>query len=244
MLNKSKFVSILKVIFSKNGDVMNHKVLNLKIKKITIMLLLLISMTGYATEQIPLSNSIYINDTLSFESHQGSGHFDTALAMNIQYAPVKSVRDLLSAYLNYPLRFFTGWNKDGEAHITVITPPEYSDILKNFVSIERIEEIALQNYIQSSDLTVLGLGRGVVNINDKPEETYFIIMKSNNLMKIRQQIYEEFVQNGGDNNAWDPNHFHPHITVGYSLRDLHEADGVIKDVAHSLDNRFELLVTE
>ena len=197
---------------------MKHRILNLIHKTMILMVLLLVSMSGYAIEQIPLSKSIYINDNLPFESHQGSGPFDTAMVMNIQYAPVKSTRDMLSAYLHYPLRFFTDWNKDGEAHITVITPPEYTNVIKKFVSIERIEEIALQNYIQTSDLKVLGLGRGVVNINDKEEETYFIIMKSKNLLKIRQQIYEEFIKNGGDKYAWDPNHFHPHITVGYSLR--------------------------
>lgn len=223
---------------------MKHGMLNLILKKMTLIVLLLASMSGYAIEQIPLSKSIYINDYLPFESHQGSGAFDTAIAMNIQYPPIKSIREMLSAYLQYPLRFFTGWNEDGEAHITVITPPEYTDVIKKFVSIKRIEEIALQNIIQTSDLKVLGLGRGVVNINNKAEETYFLIMKSKNLLKIRQQIYEEFVKNGGNKNAWNPRHFHPHITVGYSLRDLHEADGVIKDVMHSLDDRFQLVLTE
>lgn len=223
---------------------MKHGILNLIIKKIMLIVLLLASMSSYAIEQIPLSKSIYVNDNLPFESHQGSGPFDTAIAMNIQYQPVKSIREMLSTYLQYPLRFFRDWNKDGEAHITVITPPEYTDVIKKFVSIERIEEIALQNTIQNSDLKILGLGRGVVNINDKAEETYFLIMKSKNLLKIRQQIYEEFVKNGGNKNAWNPRHFHPHITIGYSLRDLHEADGVIKDVTHSLDDRFELIFTE
>ncbi|KTC66778.1 hypothetical protein Lbir_3080 [Legionella birminghamensis] len=223
---------------------MNYRMLDLKRKAMTFVALLLLSMSTYALEQIPISKSIYINDDLSFESHRGSGPFDTAIAMNIQYATVKSIRDKLSAYLQYPLRFFTDWNKDGEAHITVITPPEYTYIIKKYLSIDRIEEIALQNYIQNSDLDVLGLGRGVAKIQGKAEETYFIIMKSKNLLNIRQKVYEEFVKNGGDKNAWDPDHFYPHITIGYSLRDLHEADGVIKDVAHSLDNRFELLFTD
>lgn len=217
---------------------------NLIVKTLTFLVLLLASMKGFALEQIPISKSIYAADKLSFESHRGSGPFDTALAMNIQYAPVKLARDRLSAYLQYNLQFFTGWNENGEAHITVITPPEYTDVIKKYVSIERIEEIAMQNHIQASDLSILGLGRGTASINNREEETYFIIMKSNNLLKIRQQIYQEFVKNGGDQNTWDPNHFYPHITIGYSLRDLHEADGVIKDVAHSLDNRFEIIVTE
>ncbi|RUR06447.1 hypothetical protein [Legionella sp. km772] len=207
----------------------------------TIFLLILLPLSNAcATIELPLSKSIYLNDSLSFESHRGEGAFDTALAMNIQHIPVKAIRDRLSLYLHYPLRFFTEWNKNGEAHITVITPPEYTYILKPFISIDRMEEIAVQNYIQDSDLNVLGLGKGSLPINNRVEETYFIIIKSTNLLKIRHKIYEEFVKNGGDKNAWDPNHFYPHITVGYSLRDLHEADGVIKDIEHALDDRFKL----
>ncbi|OGT48298.1 MAG: hypothetical protein A3E82_05775 [Gammaproteobacteria bacterium RIFCSPHIGHO2_12_FULL_38_11] len=64
------------------------------------------------------------------------------------------------------------------------------------------------------------------------------------MLNIRRQIYQEYLANGGTRQAWDPDHYYPHITVGYSLRDLHESDGVIKDVAHSLDNRFELFFTD
>lgn len=214
------------------------------LKPIALLLLLFFHLSAYAIEQLPLSKNIYLTQKLPFESHQGQGPFDTALAMNIPYSPAKALRLRLEDYLQYPLRFFTGWNKEGEAHITVITPPEYSDVLKAFVSIERIEEIAQDNNIQTSDLTILGLGRGSLNINNKTEETYFLIAESKNLVKIRQEIYKEFLKNGGNPSAWNPNHFHPHITIGYSLRDLHEADGVIKDVMHSLDNRFELIPTE
>ncbi|RAP36174.1 hypothetical protein B1207_08450 [Legionella quinlivanii] len=223
---------------------MKQGMLNLIFKIISIGVLLLASMSDYAAEQISLSKNIYVNGSLPFESHRGSGPFDTAIAMNIQYQPIKSIREELSSYLQYSLRFFTGWNEDGEAHITVITPPEYSEVIKKFVSIERIEEIAIENSIQNSDVKILGLGRGVASINDKAEETYFLIVKSKNLLQIRQLVYEEFVKNGGNKDAWNPRHFHPHITVGYSLRDLHETDGVIKDVMHSLDARFELVSTE
>ncbi len=210
---------------------------------ILLMLACFSSRIVYAADHIHLSPAILENDQLPFESHRGNQPFATALAMNIQYVPVKQVRLALSPFLQYDLNFFTGWNKNGEAHITVITPPEYDNILRPYVDIARIEQIAAQYDIQHSDLTVLGLGRGRVEINHRWEETYFIIMHSNNLLKIREQIYQEYLRNGGPAKNWDPKHFYAHITVGYSLRDLHETDGVIKDVAHSLDQRFQLDMT-
>lgn len=192
---------------------------------------------------IPLSASILNNKALPFISHRGKGLFQTALAMNVQYAPVKKVRKIISKIIQYPLKFHTAWNKNGEAHVTVITPPEYSQILKKYVSIDKIEQIALQNHIQSSDLSIMGIGKGSAKINGKKESTYFIIVHSKNLLKIRKLIYREYLKNGGKAGAWDPTHFFPHITVGYTLRDLHENNGVIKDVPHSLDKRFVLVMT-
>ncbi|KTC99866.1 hypothetical protein Lgee_1121 [Legionella geestiana] len=211
-------------------------------KTLAMLAVLLVSSGVNAAKLIEVPASILLNSEMPFESHRGEGLFDTALAMNIQYAPVKKVRENLSRYLQYPLRYFTGWNEAGEAHITVITPPEYRFILEKFIKIEKIEEIALKNHIQQSEIKVLGLGRGQARIQNKEEETFFLTVQSENLLKIRRQIYQEFVKNGARKDAWDPDHFYPHITVGYSRRDLHEADGVIKDVAQSRDKRFEVSV--
>lgn len=205
---------------------------------------MIFSTNVHAVEYIPISKKVYSNSTLPFDSHRGNAPFETALAMNIQYGPIKLIRDALSHSLKYQLNFFTGWNKAGEAHVTVITPPEFDTIIGKFVSIDRIEQIALSNDIQSSDFTIQGIGRGQIKVNGKPEETYFIILHSENLLNIRRQVYQEYLNNGGPVEGWNPDHFYPHITVGYSLRDLHEADGVIKDAAHSLDDRFKLVFTD
>lgn len=217
------------------------------IKKLPLYVLaltftLLFSSISFAIEYLPLSESVFHNEHMTFMPHRGEGPLDTTLAMNVQYAPVKTIRDNLSEILNYDLQFFKLWNPNGEAHITVITPPEYFTVIKQFVSIERIEQIALRMHIQYSDLTILGIGRGEAQINNKAEKTYFIIVQSQNLLRIRQEIYKEYLQNGGPAKAWNPNHYYPHITIGFSLRDLHEADGVIKDMVHSYDSRFELFL--
>lgn len=213
-------------------------------KHLILSLLILISSSiTQAAITLPLDKAVLNSQKMSFISHRGEGRFDTTLAMNLQYAPVKTLRDELTKALGYDLKFFTLWEPTGEAHITVLTPLEYFDKIKPFVSIDRIEDIAQEMNIQNSEFDILGLGRGQASLSGKTEETYFIIVHAQNLLEIRKQIYAEYLKNGGPAEAWDPNLFYPHITVGYSsLRDLHIDDGVVKNVDKSLDNRFKLIL--
>ncbi|MCM2280544.1 MAG: hypothetical protein NDI61_01710 [Bdellovibrionaceae bacterium] len=164
--------------------------------------------------------------------------------MNIRYAPVQGLKSRIETALDLtiPLKIFTGWNPNGEAHVTTITPPEFDLVLKGFVAPERMNAIAREMRIQESDLEILGVGRGEATLDGKKEETYFLIVRSANLLKIRRAIHAEFVRNGGKASSWNPEHFFPHITIGFTKRDLHENDGVLKDVANSLDERFHLIV--
>lgn len=193
---------------------------------------------------IILDRSIIQNAGLPFYLHKGEGPFDTTLAMNISYEPVLYLRKFLEQKLELKskLKFLTSWNPTGEGHITTITPPEYYNILRPFVSSEKMEKIAVENRIQESDVKIFGLGRGKKEINGVMEQTFFLIVYSENLLKIRNEIYLEFVKNGGNPELWNPNSFYPHITIGYTSRDLHESDGILKDVEHSLDDRFQISI--
>lgn len=188
------------------------------------------------------------NQALAPVVAEGPGRFDNALAMNVQYGPIRELRDAISMEIGYELDFFRAWNPAGEAHVTVITPVEYFDVLRGpdaanpFVSMQDIARIAGDSGIQGSDLAILGVGRGRAQIDGRTEETYFVIVESMNLRKIRQRIHGLYVERGGRPDAWNPQNFYPHITIGYSKRDLHEADGVLKDMAHSYDSRFDLIL--
>lgn len=208
----------------------------------TVISAVFFTQAAYAGAEIPLSKTVANNDELPFILHHSKNDMDNALAMNVQYAPVKAVREEMSAALNFQLKYFTGWNTDGEAHVTVITPPEYANVIKPYVSMQRIEELAKQADIQHSVIDILGIGSGEAVINNKKEQTYFLIVASNDLLNLRYRIYDEYIKNGGPKGAWDPAHFYPHITIGFTLRDLFEADGVIKDFEHSFDSRFELAI--
>ncbi len=195
-------------------------------------------------KSLTISADALRNESMPFLEHIGlpDDRFGTSLAMNIQYPPIVSLREQITQQLGLstPLKFFTGFNKNGEAHVTTVTPVEYHDKLRRFVSPEKMSEIAMRFNIQSSDLEILGLGCGQAVLSGKNEDTYFVIIRSENLLRIRRAIYEEYLRNGGIPSEWNPEHFFPHITIGYTLRDLHEDDGVFKDLVHSLDARFRL----
>lgn len=186
-------------------------------KKASLILLgLLLCLNAFAFE---LSRGVFDNGRLSFIKHEGTGAFDSYLSMEINYAPVKALFEEIVKYERRPLK------TRGEAHITVVTPVEYFEVLKKKVSIQEINDIALKSQIQNSRFSVLCLGKGSL----KNEEAFFIVVKSEDLVGIRNKIQRLFEARGGRVGAFKAEHFFSHITIGFTSRDLHEADGVIKD---------------
>lgn len=200
-----------------------------------------------AQTRITLARSVYGTRALAPVVAVGPKENDNALALNVPYAPVRAVRDQLGRALGRELEFFKRWNPEGEAHVTVINPVEYYRVLaggnleKPLLSIERIGAIAREMNLQSADMSVIGLGRGEATLDGKVEQTYFLVVESKKLLAVRARVHREFVAKGGDAKAFDPAAFYPHITIGYTKRDLHENDGVIKDMAHAADKRFKLI---
>lgn len=151
------------------------------------------------------------------------------LSMNIPYNPVKELfDDVQKSNLHVPGRNLL--NRD-EAHITVITPPEYKRLQK-FISMSEINNIADTKKIQSTPFTINCLGRSLAFISGPSEpaaETVYLIVDAPALKTIREKVWQEFVKRGGkpDDFKWDQ--YWPHVTVGFNPRDLHLADGAIKD---------------
>lgn len=156
------------------------------------------------------------------------------LAMNIPYSPIKKIRSKINKELKLKLIFNKTWKILGEAHITVITPPEYNSIQK-YISISEINNIARINRIQSSDLQVLGIG----SAKNSESETFFVLVRSRNLIKIREEVFQ-FIKRKNKNftySVFDPYWYFPHITVGFTKKDLHESDGVLKSAKKTFDPR-------
>ncbi len=188
-------------------------------------ILLFVSIVSLATP-LSLIPAIKIPITLldakneQFIAHTEPGRFGSYLAMTINYSITKGIFEQLESQVPSPLK------NRGEAHITVITPLEYFDVLKEFVSIGEINVLAKNFRIQSSQFEVICLGNfGISN----EEQTYYLVVHSEDLLQIRRRIHQVFRRRGGNPDAFDPDHFFPHITLGFIKDDLYESDGAIKD---------------
>jgi 2'-5' RNA ligase len=207
--------------------------LKLVFKTIVIYLAVLTSAHSAFSEGYTLDSGAKNGESVKFIKYKGPGRFETYLAMNLPYEPVKDL------FLQVEVQSPVSLRNRGEAHITVVTPLEYFDVLaprgdsdeerSRAVTIEEIDRIAIEEGIQSSDFEVVCLGQGVATINNKEESTYYVVVASENLIKIRQRIQDLFVSRGGEASAFVPSNFYPHITLGFTKRDLHESDGIIKD---------------
>lgn len=117
----------------------------------------------------------------------------------------------------------------GEAHITIITPPEYkklTDSEKSKISAQKISDIYAKSIEKKIKFEEICLGMGEKNTEGRLLKTYYIVVKSNDLLNIRREISK---LSGLSKTEFDPEMFYPHITLGFTERDLHLDDGIIKD---------------
>ncbi len=172
---------------------------------------------------LTISKDIHNTSEEKFLAHSGDGAFDSYLIQNLPFLPVKALYQDLEKKLNTKLI------SRGEAHITVITPVEYYNVLKSHISIQEIDKIAKDMKIQEAPFKIVCLGRGQTIMDKEIESTYYIVVEAKRLIEIRKAIWEIYVSKGGNQDDFNPDYYYPHITVGFTKRDLHESDGVIKD---------------
>ena len=158
-----------------------------------------------------------------FKPHRKEHRLGSYLSMNLQFLAFSNLRNQVENYIGRTL------NHRGEAHVTVITPPEFFDVLQKKLSIREIEAIAHKFGLQDSVVSATCVGKGTVVENEQKLETYFLVVESQNLLQIRREIHREFIARGGNRSDFDPEQFFPHVTLGFTMRDLYISDGVVKD---------------
>ncbi|CDS09393.1 hypothetical protein LRAMOSA10753 [Lichtheimia ramosa] len=169
----------------------------------------------YQGSPVTLSRRIYHSSLVPFKENDGW------LGMNLDYKYVEPIaKDLNST--EQPV-----FNR-GDAHITVITPPEFNVLAKASVTLDEINNIALQHKIQSSRFHVICLGREDVKVNNEQYIVYQLIVDSHNLLNIRRAIFQLYASKGGNTALFNPDNYNPHITVAFTVNDLFEANGVSK----------------
>lgn len=192
-----------------------------------IILFLLITVTSnpiYAGSKMNISKEVFNTSSQKFIFHTDNHPYGSYIIQYLPYQPVNDFFNDLEKKLNKPLK------NRGEAHITIITPVEYNQVLKPFVSIQEISELAVKMDIQNWKFKILGLGEAQAKLDGVDNQTYFLIVKSKKALEFRNKVFNLYVKNGGHASRFDPFNFYSHITVGFTKRDLYESDGVIKGI--------------
>jgi 2'-5' RNA ligase len=178
-----------------------------------------------STTELHLDRKIKDASPVPFKSISGTGEFDTWLQMTLPYRPMVDLLNQVRRVEHISLR------NRGEAHITVVTPVEFWKVLRpHGITGNAIDGIAREMNIQASRFEVLCLGKGVAKIHGKLEKAYYVVVQSDDLIRIRKKIQELLVSRGGNPEDFEPLNYFPHITLGFTKRDLHESDGVKKDI--------------
>lgn len=171
----------------------------------------------------PAFNAPITGESAEFIPHLDEKPMKAYLALNLPYGFYKDLLAKTERSETLSLK------NRGEAHITLITPVEYDKILKKHLSIAEIHRIALQANIQQLPFKLLCIGRGQREIDNKLEKTYYAVVEGPALIELRRQIEAAYIQQGGKAQEFIPENFHPHVTLGYTLRDLHFEEGVVKN---------------
>ena len=162
-------------------------------------------------------------EEVPFIAHAEAKPMGSYLTMNLDYGPFKKIKEELEVTIGKKLK------DRGEAHITIVSPLEYDRQLKKLIRIEAIQSIALLDHVQKSDLKFLCIGHGQILKQGRKLDTYFVVVESKHLKQLRHKVLADFVKNGGNKNNFDADLFFPHVTLGFTERDLHLEDGVKKD---------------
>lgn len=140
------------------------------------------------------------------------------LGMKLPFAPTENLRMAIEKTLGRTLK------NRGESHITVLSPEEMKAIAPK-VTGAQIFQLARDFKLQDAEVDVSCFGRFTKN----NESVYYVVVESDDLIAFRQKIAQEFMSRGGTPNAFRPEVYYPHITVGYTSRDFHPQDGAIKN---------------
>ena len=131
------------------------------------------------------------------------------------------------ASINHPVKHFSSALKRaeeiaggklitrGEAHLTILTPPEYMKLNAKFRK-QLLHEVQHLDW-SKSPIKPVCIGHAKTDLNGKSESAFYVVVEADAIVKIREKYHL--------------GEFYPHITLGYTKRDLHIEDGVKKDLS-------------
>ncbi len=114
--------------------------------------------------------------------------------------------------------------------------PRSRDLFANFVNISSVDNrlISIPTSGKSRPKRSIRGILGNAKLGGDIKSTVYLVVQSPDLVERRRSLRHKFESNGGRVGDFDADMFFPDITVGYTERDLHESDGVIKNTDSSV----------
>jgi hypothetical protein len=149
------------------------------------------------------------------------------ISLDLEYGEYQKILNNLDSFLSTKL------NNRGEAHITVITPPEFK-IVSSVVDASTVHQ-EWENWPKKSFKQIC-LGEGKLYEKDQLLKTYYIVVESSDLLEFRNDLKKKYnIKN------FSADVFYPHITIGFTVKDLHLEQGVVKNKKSCPKNLQKLL---
>lgn len=146
---------------------------------------------------------------------------NTYVSLDLPYSAYEKLRMAVETQEGFELKH------RGEAHLTLITPPELK-VLTQKLSAKEIVQFLQSENIEKLSYKPTCVGKSQLNPQAK---TYYVVVDSEKAYEVRHRLHSLYTQRGGNPASFDPEEFYPHITLGFTERDLHIEDGIKKDAS-------------
>ena len=144
---------------------------------------------------------------------------DGALIYNVDYKSIRSLVPQIEKLYDIKLK------DRGEAHITVITPPEaqgwFTDHrgINYYISAMEIHQ-KYSSVIQDASFKIECLG----SLKERANQVFYLVVSSPELIAIRKEILDELKRRAmftGTKTNFNYKNYFPHITIGYIDSNIH-----------------------
>ncbi|KAI8388068.1 uncharacterized protein BYT42DRAFT_220646 [Radiomyces spectabilis] len=151
---------------------------------------------GVPMEGPPLRVSRRMLDTsrVPFEEHNGNSPW---LGQNVDFQYIAPLLKELNSTAESLL-------SRGEAHITVVTPPEFKTLNTANITIQELNDLAKKHRIQSGRFRAVCLGKEQVEAKGKNYVVYQVIVDAPHLVRLREEIFRLYYEKGGNTALFDP----------------------------------------
>ncbi|MGZ3775078.1 MAG: hypothetical protein ACXVCY_17235 [Pseudobdellovibrionaceae bacterium] len=180
----------------------------------------------HALPQIQYSAAELQKKACTIDCNAGNDKADkdnkTYLSLDLPYSAFQKILKDLEVQIGTTLK------NRGEAHITVISPPEFNKLQKK-ISMKEINVLADEMSLSQAPYKLLCIGKGSLSNQKADQSTYYAVVESERLFQIRTAIQKLYIKKGGKAADFNAEIYYPHVTLGFTDKDLYYEDGVKKD---------------